>query len=299
MLRSYLYAPGNNEDLVRKVFSAGADAVVLDLEDAVPVPEKERARALVVNAIRDHRKLGLPEIHVRINRIEGMDAARDIEAVVVSGVTCLRLPKVETQDEVREAADLVGVAEEAAAIRRGQVGLCCLVESVEGFLNVRAICSSERVRHLAFGAEDFVADAGMDPSPGETELLPVKLGLVLESRRAGIEPPVGSVHTRLDDEEGLRRTSLELRRLGFGGRSAIHPRQLEPIHDVFTPTQADVHEAWQIVKAYQEAVSAGRAATSTASGQFIDSAVMRRAKRTLSLRESIGLSAPHEEGSSE
>lgn len=308
MLRSFLYAPGINEKLIGKVFTAGADAAVLDLEDSVPAGRKAEARELVAGAIRAHAGTGGPgasahggsaaEVHVRINRVGTDLAASDIAAVVGHGLACLRLPKVESAEEVREADRLVTEAEASSGVADGSTRITCLIESVAGLLSALEIASSSsRVTALAFGASDFVADAGIDPSADEQELLLAKSHLVLASRAAGIDPPIASVHTSLNDDAGLLSTSEGARRLGFFGRSAIHPRQIETIHSVFTPSPEVLARARDVVTGLANAEKQGDGALRMPDGQFVDLAVAKRAMAVLDFAELLGLGGDNSEPS--
>lgn len=286
--RSYLFAPGNSEKLLGRVFDAVADAVVLDLEDAVPESEKATARAMVSAAVsRGGRPDGEgPDVWVRVN---GADGAwrEDVAAVVRPGLLGVRLPKASRVEEVVALHHALSDAEHQQGLPPGGIAVALTIESAAGVANARALARGPRVRHLCFGATDLARDLGVEPGPDEIELLLAKQELVIASRAAGIDPPVASVYTDLADVGGLTRTTLLARRLGFFGRSCIHPKQLPVVHDAFAPDAAAIDAALRVRAAWASALASGSASTTTADGRFVDLAVARRAEATLGLAKAL------------
>lgn len=282
--RSYLYAPGSSPRVVGKALSAGADAVILDLEDAVAPAEKAEARRHLATTIGQVRSSS--DVHVRINRTtEGFDLD-DLRAVVQPGLDALRLPKVETAGHVRALDEVLTEQEAAAGMPAGGVALYPTVESAAGALSLpRVVQASERVTRVVFGATDFLADIA---ASGDDDLatIHVRSSLVLTSRAAGIGPPVDGAHTQLDDLDGLRRACLRARSLGFFGKSVIHPRQLAVVHEAFTPTEDEIGRARDVVRAHEEADRDGRGAVAV-NGGFVDAAVVERARALLAIAEGI------------
>ena len=291
-VRSWLYAPGNNPRLLDKVFGAGSDAVILDLEDAVPPTEKERARGLVAETLAGRPNQPGPVVFVRINHPDGPLAEADIAAVVQPGLAGLRLPKVESPESVRRVERLVAAAERHAGLPPGSVVLVCNIESAAGVWWAADIArSSPRVLALAFGAADFVRDVGATVGGAGLETLYARSRLVLAARVAGVRPPVDSVYTRLDDEDGLERTTRQGRDLGFFGRSAIHPRQIPVINRAYTPGDEEVSRAREVVTAARSAEATGSGALRMPNGEFVDVAIVRRAEAVLQLAEALGAPA--------
>lgn len=280
--RSYLFAPGNSEKLLGRVFAAGADAVVLDLEDAVPLSEKTAARSMVSLAVSGRvRADGAgPDTWVRVNGADG-PWREDVAAVVRPGLLGVRFPKASRLEDVVALHHALADAEQRQGLPPGRVLVALTIESAAGVANARALARGPRVRHLCFGATDLARDLGVEPGPEEIELLLAKQELVLASRAAGIEPPVASVHTNLADKAGLTRTTLLARRLGFFGRSCIHPKQIPLVHEAFAPDAAAIDEALRVRAAWAGALASGSASTTTDDGRFVDLAVARRAEATL------------------
>jgi citrate lyase subunit beta / citryl-CoA lyase len=288
-IRSWLYAPGNNPRLLDKVFGAGSDAVVLDLEDAVPPGEKARARGLVADAVRGRHDQPGPGVFVRINHPDSGLAEADVAAVVQPGLDGLRVPKVEDAEAVHRVEGWLAAAERRAGLPARSVALVCNVESAAGVWRALEIArASPRVLTLAFGAADFARDVAARVGPDGLETLYARSRLVLAARAAGVRPPVDSVYTRLDDEEGLERTTRQGRDLGFFGRSAIHPRQIATINRIYTPSEEEVGRAREVVAAAASAEAAGSGALRLASGEFVDVAIVRRAAAVLRLAEALG-----------
>ncbi len=287
-LRSHLYAPGNNAKLVGKVFDAGADAVVLDLEDAVSPAEKEKAREMVAAAVSERAGQPSPATFVRINHPSTALAESDIMAVVRSGLDGIRAPKIETAAEVGRLVRWVNAAEEANGAAPGSTAVICTIESATGVWNAAEIAAaSAQVIGLAFGVVDFVRDIGATPTLEGAETLHAKSRLVLASRVAGVRAPIDGVHTAIDDLEGLERSARGSRALGFFGKSAIHPRQVAVINEVFTPSESEIAWARGIIEAYEEAEASGAGAIQTASSGFVDPAIVRRAQDVLTLAEAV------------
>lgn len=284
LLRSYLFAPGSHERLLQKVSSAGADAVVLDLEDAVALEHKALARGLVARtlAARAGDQAEAPATFVRINSVRSGLWRDDLEAIVGPGLDGVRLARTDSVDEVRQVNDAIETLERARGLERGRIRIMPSVESAEAVLQARAIAAGPRVHALAFGASDFLRDIGAGADAGEQETLAARTHLVLVSRAARIAPPIASVHTRLSDLEELRRTTEAARRLGFFGRSCIHPAQLPVVHEAFTPIPAQLAEARAVVAAATAAAGTGDPVR-LPDGQLVDTALVDRARALLDL----------------
>jgi citrate lyase subunit beta / citryl-CoA lyase len=260
MDRSYLFAPGHNQ-LLTKVFEAGADAVMLDLEDAVPPDAKAVARQLVARALIEH------PAWVRVNAARTKWCEADLEAVG-SLAFGIRIPKTESATDVEWV------------IKRIPAGtpLICAIETARGVLAAPAIAGVPGVRHLAMGGVDLQRD--LNAGDGNLQTLYVRSHLVLASRAAGIGPPIDSVYPHLNDPTGLREQAQFARSLGFFGKSAIHPRQLDVLHEVFSPSGDELSWARKVLAASDAA--AGEALC-LPSGEFVDPPVVERARRLLEL----------------
>ena len=260
MDRSYLFAPGHNAKILNRVFQAGADAVMLDLEDAVPPDAKVTARAMVAEALLNH------PAWVRVNAAQTAWCEADL-AAVADRAFGIRIPKVESADDV-----------EWVTARAPGKPIICAIESARGVLAAQQIAAVPGVRFLAIGGVDLQRD--LNTSGGNLQTLYARSHLVLASRAAGIEPPIDSVFPLRDDTAGLRDQAQFARSLGFFGKSAIHPRQLNILHEVFTPTEAEIEWAQQVLAGFEAASGGGFALPS---GEFVDLPVADRARRLLEI----------------
>lgn len=263
MNRSYLFAPGHSEKLLTRVFAAGADAIMLDLEDAVPPKAKNTARAMVSKALADR------PAWVRINAVGTPWCESDLEAVGELALG-IRIPKTES------AADVEWVSRRAPG-----KPLICAIESARGVFAAEEIAAVPGVRHLAMGGVDLQRD--LNAGNGNAQTLYVRSHLVIASRAAGIGSPIDSVYPNLDDPDGLLEQALFARSLGFFGKSAIHPCQLAAIHEAFTPSAPDIAWAREVLAAFD---ASGGEAVRLSTGEFIDLPVAQRARHLLKIADS-------------
>lgn len=284
--RTILFTPGNHPRKVAKVFDAGADAVILDLEDAVAVSEKAATRAPIVEALKRPRPcLG----YVRVNAYDSAFCYGDLMETVGSWLDGIVLPKVETAAQVLTVDWFLTQLERERGLEPGAIDLIPIIETGPGVAALAAICGAgSRVRRLSFGAADYTLDMGMRWSMEETELAPVRAAMVLQSRVAGLEPPLDTVFIHLGEahRDALRRSAEEVRAMGFQGKLCIHPEQVGPVNEVFTPTDAEVTRARAVVAAFAEAEASGSASIQL-DGQFIDYPVVIQARRVIQVAESI------------
>ena len=276
--RSFLFAPGNHPRKVEKVFGVGSDAVILDLEDAVAVSEKPAARTPVINALKaDRACLG----YVRVNAADTEFYADDLAAVTGPWLDGIMLPKVETAEQLVSADNEIKAYEAKQGMAPGAVDLLPIVETAKGLDAVSGIAASgSRVRRLSFGAVDFAKDLNMRLSLDEWELTPARAAIALASRAAGLDAPLDSVWVHYRDTEGLVKSAERVRDMGFQGKMCIHPDQVAPVNDAFTPSDDEVAKAETIVAAFEAAEAEGSASIQI-DGIFVDYPVVEQARRTL------------------
>lgn len=283
--RSYLYVPGDNGEMLERAPERDADALILDLEDAVAIGAKDRAREQVARWIVDRASGVGCEIWVRVNPESRL--SDDVSAVVHPGLGGIVLPKA-TDAALHDADVALRRAERAAGLTNRDVPVVALIESASGIIDLRAISQNPRVAHLALGEVDLSADLGIEPSLGEPELQPLRLALVVESAAAGKAPPIGPVSTDIRDREAFRESTERLRRLGYRSRQAIHPTQVHVANEVFSPSAEDLARARQLVERFDAAVQAGRGVIIDEDGRMIDEAIVRVARLTLARAGSDG-----------
>ncbi len=269
--RSHLYVPGDRGDRQAKAFSRGADALIVDLEDAVRPAAKLGARQLVAEWLATIDRPGVP-VWVRINPGELREG--DVRAVAVaSSLTGLVLAKAERVDELIDLDRLLTSMGSKARVAP-------LVESAVGVVNAVSIAAGPRVSVLHLGEVDLAADLRITPSADEHEWLYVRSQVVLASRAAGIDAPVAPVSVNFTDVERFQESSHALRNLGFGGRACIHPAQVAVANGAFSPTPEELRWAKGIVSHHG---SDSMSATRDAAGNMIDEAVLRRARDLLTV----------------
>ena len=283
--RSMLYVPATSEKFIEKAHERGADAIKIDLEDAVALAEKPRARTLVRSAAKTVARGGA-DVLVRINRPLRM-AVDDLEASVWPEVHGLVLPKVESADHIGFLAEIITELENERDMQRGHIKLMALIETPRGYSNVRDIAnSSERLSAIALGQEDFSAEMGM-VEPEGMSLLSYYQTVQVAAREAGILPIgyPGSI-AEFTDLELFKSNALLARKLGFDGGACIHPKQVPILNEAFTPTDDEIDRSERMVAAYDAAMAAGDGAVAF-EGKMIDVPVVARAERILSIRDRI------------
>jgi citrate lyase subunit beta/citryl-CoA lyase len=289
--RSFLFCPGNHARRVEKAFSLAADAVILDLEDAVALAEKEAARKPVAAALR---AAGKARAYVRVNAMGTPFCLRDLQETVVPGVRGVVLPKVESAADLHAIDWLVWNLELERGMAPGSVELLPILETAAGIARVDRIFQARslkpysgawRVRRAAFGAADYSNELGILPSGDERELDHARARVVLASRSAGIEKPIDSPHFDIKDAEGYARAVARSRRMGFQGRLCIHPDQIAGANAGYAPSPDEISRAERIVSAFREAEAKGLAAVQV-DGLMVDYPVVRQAEGLLaSLRD--------------
>ena len=283
--RSLLFAPGNHPRKAEKVFGAGADAAILDLEDAVPVAEKPATRAAVVEALKRPRDcLG----YVRVNAHDTEFSQGDLTQVVGPWLDGIVLPKAESAAELKSVDKQVGKLERDQGMQPGGIDIVPIIETAKGLAAVADIagCGS-RTRRLSFGAVDFARDMGMRPTMDEWELTPARAAIALASRVAGLDKPLDTVWVYFRDQVGLKESAGRVCDLGFQGKFCIHPGQVAVVNEAFTPGDEEVAKAEKIIAAFEEAEAAGSASI-VVDGFFVDYPVVDQARRTLELVKMIG-----------
>ncbi|MEU4007430.1 HpcH/HpaI aldolase/citrate lyase family protein [Streptomyces pseudogriseolus] len=266
---TWLYAPGDRPDVVAKALAAGADVVVVDLEDAVAPDRKAYARAATAELLRDPQPV---PVHVRVNALSGPWGPADVAALAPApGLSGLRLPKVSAP------SDVVRVARRAVSARGGSPPLYALLETALGIEHAHAVATAHpALRGIALGEADLMADLGMREDAG---LDWCRARVVVAARAAGLAPPAQSVHPDIRDLEGLEASCVRGRALGFLGRAAIHPRQLPVIERAYLPTEREIEQAERVLKA----AAGTQGAQALPDGTFVDAAVVTAAHRTLAL----------------
>lgn len=280
--RSLLFIPVLNERFLSRAAERDADAIQLDLEDAIPPNQKEEARRAVPAAAASLARQGL-DVVVRINR-PWRQAIADIEASVGVHVCCLTLPKVPDASHVRAVAEVLDELERERGLIPGHTKLIVMIETAEGVLNMPSIAAAHpRIAGMIVGAEDLAVSLGA--SPTYDTLYIHNAQAVLAARNAGIQP-IGFVGTVADyaDEVAFRRTITQAREMGFTGGFCIHPKQVPILNEVFSPSATEIAWAQGVLETFDKALASGLGAV-TYRGAMIDLPVADRARAILARRD--------------
>ncbi|MGL5054304.1 MAG: aldolase/citrate lyase family protein [Fusobacteriaceae bacterium] len=295
--RSMLFVPGNNPAIIKDVHIYKPDAVMFDLEDAIAVTEKDSARFLVLNMLTKFReyykKLNIETV-VRINPLDSAYGVEDLEFIVRAQPDIIRLPKTETAQDILDVEAHITRIEAEAGIPHGQIKMMAAIESPLGAFNAQAIAtSSKRLIGIAIGGEDYVTSMKTNRSPEGVELLMARSMIVMAARTAGIAA-LDTVYSDINNDEGFLNEAKLIKQLGFDGKSLIHPKQIELVHSIYTPTEKEIKKSLKIVAATEEALK-NNLGVFTVDGKMIDNPIIERAKNVLALAKAAGVRLEGEE----
>lgn len=285
--RSLLYIPGNNPGMIQNCAIYGSDGVLLDLEDAISITEKDAARKLVKHALRT-LDFGTVERVVRINGRDTPFFKKDLEEIVPTGPDAIRIPKIDSPDDVEAADEIITRIEEENSMEKGAVKIHAMLETARAIMNAADIAtSSARILGLTIGGQDLAADMGIKITREGLEMLYAKSAVILAAKANGLLA-FDTVYTDIDNVEGLREQAAMSVSLGFSGKAAIHPSQIAVIHEAFTPEEREARKAERIVRGAREAEEHHRGVVSV-DGRMVDAPVVAQALRTLELARLAGM----------
>jgi citrate lyase subunit beta/citryl-CoA lyase len=282
-----LYIPGNSPGMIQNAAVFGADMVMIDLEDAVALSEKDAARDIAAGFLRDYDFGDLPVV-VRINGADTPHFEADLEAIVPLKPFAVRLPKCQSPADVTTVDARMGEIEGRFALPVGAVPIHAMLESALGIENAYAIATaSSRVKALTLGGQDLTADLGIQKTRDGWEFFYARSRVVMAAKAAGIDA-FDTVWTDFNDPEGLFRETRQIVELGFTGKAAIHPSQVEIIHRAFRPDAKEVRKAERIVAAALEAERQGRGVVAV-DGKMVDGPIIARARHLIDLAGLYGM----------
>ena len=287
MRRSMLFLPGNTPNIIVNGEILGADAVILDLEDAVAPAEKDSARILVRNAIR-YMGFGKCEVIVRINSTDTDFWMKDLDAINPVRPNLIMPPKTGCAEDVRRVDEYITKLEEKLGMEKNTVKLIPLIETALGVENAFQIASaSDRVAAIFLGGEDLTADLHCKRTKEGDEIRYARSRMVMAARAAGVEV-YDTPFTDVNDDEGIYVDAQYAKSLGFTGKSAISPRHVKAINEVFSPTQKDIDYAYEVMEAIRIGKEQGKGAVALR-GKMIDAPIVARAQQTISMAEELGM----------
>lgn len=287
MRRSLLFLPGNTPNMLINGSCLGADAVIFDLEDAVSPAEKDAARILVRNTMTYMDFRGCERV-VRINGIDTPYWKEDLDEILPCRPDLILLPKTGSAADIREADTYITETEKRLGLAAGAVGLVALIETALGVENAFAIASaSPRVAALFLGAEDLTADLRCKRTKEGREIEYARTRLVTAARAAGVEV-YDTPFTDVNDDEGAEADATLAKALGFIGKASISPRHVESINRVFSPSQAEIDYAYEVMETIRLAKEQGKGAVALR-GKMIDAPIVERARQTIAMAQEMGL----------
>jgi citrate lyase subunit beta/citryl-CoA lyase len=283
--RSVLYMPGSNPRALEKGQSLPADALILDLEDAVAPDAKPQGRAKITKALAAKMAYGRRELIVRVNSLDTPWGHDDLTAMAAVEADAILLPKVESADAVRRTCAVLDAAGAPA-----DLPLWCMMETPRGILHAEEIADHPRVGCLVMGTSDLTKDLHALHTGMRLPMLPA-LGLCLLAARAAGVAIVDGVHLDLNDEAGFAASCQQGRELGFDGKTLIHPKQIEAANAAFGPSADAVAQARRIIAAFEEAHAAGKGVV-VVDGKLVENLHVAEAQRLVTLAEAIGVAGP-------
>ena len=287
MRRSMLFLPGNTPNIIVNGEILGADAVILDLEDAVAPTEKDSARILVRNAI-GRMGFGKCEVIVRINSIDTDFWKKDLDYIIPVKPSLIMPPKTSCADDVLAVDEYITMLEEKLGMEKNSVGLIPLIETALGVENAFNIASaSKRVQAIFLGGEDLTADLHCKRTKEGNEIAYARSRMVMAARAAGVEV-YDTPFTDVNDDEGIYTDAQYAKSLGFTGKSAISPRHVKAINAVFSPSQKDIDYAYEVMEAIRIGKEQGKGAVALR-GKMIDAPIVARAQQTIAMAEELGM----------
>lgn len=285
--RSMLFVPGNNPGMIVNASVFRPDCIILDLEDAVPISQKDAARDLVVQALKT-LDFGDCETVIRINGPHTPFVLDDIRAMVPARPHVLRLAMTEEADDILWVDQEITKVERKSGIEPGTVKLMAAIETAKGVLNAQKIATaSQRLVAMSLGAEDFTNSIHSERTADGVELAAARAAIVLAARAADIDP-IDTVYSKVDDDEGFIKDALRAKQMGFAGKSCIHPRQVKLVHQVFRPSAEEIRRAVEVMEAMRVAEERGTGVI-VVNGRMVDWPIVLKARRVMELARAAGL----------
>ena len=281
LLRSLVFVPGNRANMLERAMGFGADVVMVDLEDSVPLREKVSARELAVEWVPRLRAAGR-RVMVRVNSLDTGLTAEELATIVSPDLAGISIGKGNTQWDLQQVDRLLGPLESGAGMEAGSLRVVPWIETAMAIVHVYEMArASQRIAGIAFGGEDYTNDMGVIRSDFGEECYYARSAVAVAAKAAGVAALDGPF-VGFRDPEGLRTDAGNARQMGYTGKFAIHPAQIDIINETFSPHPEDIAYARQVVAAWNEAEAAGRGSLSI-DGRMVDVPVVKRAQNLLTL----------------
>jgi citrate lyase beta subunit len=284
--RALLYMPGDDMHKIRKATTLGVDCVCMDLEDGVAFNRKSAARAAIVEALQSLH-FSQAERLVRINPVGSGLEMEDLTVVLPGRPDGVVIPKVNQAGQIRWVSDQLASAEAQHGWQSGSIKLLIIAESARGILNLESLCTADdRLQAIIFGAEDLANDLGAKRTRGGWEIFHARSQVILHTAAHGLQA-IDMVYVDFKDPEGLKDEARVGAQMGFSGKQIIHPDQVEPVQQSFTPGEDEIERARRIIQAYEQHQELGAGAFAV-EGKMIDAPIVKRARLTLTRAQAAG-----------
>ena len=282
MFRSLIFVPSNSRRFIDKAKTLNADITCFDLEDSVPINEKTIAREIIVQTLK-RRTDYKTNVYIRINSFDSGMAFSDLKEIIQNGVDGIVIPKVNDENEVVDIIRFISILEDERGIKKGSIKLIPSIETAKGVVNAYFIAKADqRVNALIFGVFDFLYDMGLDYDENDgIEYLYARGKIPVDAKAAGVAA-IDAIWQNVDDTNGLTKDARVAKRLGYSGKSIIHPSQIDPVHKIFIPTKNEIEWAKKVIEALGETMErgSGRGAVKL-EGKMIDAVHYKQAKAIL------------------
>ncbi|MCR4745125.1 MAG: HpcH/HpaI aldolase/citrate lyase family protein [Lachnospiraceae bacterium] len=285
--RTMMFLNAQKPGLIKDPYIYKPDSIMLDLEDAVAQNQKDAARFSLYHALKEIDYRGVERV-VRINALDTPYWKEDVRVCVAGGCDAIRIPKTESAQDVKLVEQAVIDAEKEFGVENGHTLIMAAIESARGVMNALQICeASERIFGIALSGGDYTKDMQTHITGTGIELMGARQNMLIAARAAGVQC-FDTVYTNLDDMEGFRQDVVNIQLMGFDGKSIINPRQINIVHEIFTPSKKDIVFAEKVVREIDEKKAMG-IGVFTVDGKMIDIAFYDGAKRTIELAKASGV----------
>ena len=288
MFRSLIFVPSNSRRFIDKAKTLTADITCFDLEDSVPMNEKAGARQMITQTLKDRTEYKT-NLYIRINSLNSGMAFSDLKEIIQNGVDGIVIPKVNDENEIVDITRFISILEDERGIEKGSIKLMPSIETAKGVVNTFFIAKADqRVNTVIFGVFDFLYDMGLDYAENDgIEYMYARGKIPVDAKAAGVSA-IDAIWQKVDDTNGLIKDAIVAKRLGYSGKSVIHPSQIEPVHKIFIPTKNEIEWAKKVIEALGQTMErgSGRGAVKL-EGKMIDAVHYKQAKAILNINSKL------------
>ena len=288
MFRSLIFVPSNSRRFIDKAKTLTADITCFDLEDSVPMNEKAAARQMITQTLKDRTEYKT-NLYIRINSFNSGMAFSDLKEIIQNGVDGIVIPKVNDENEIVDITRFISILEDERGIEKGSIKLMPSIETAKGVVNTFFIAKADqRVNTVIFGVFDFLYDMGLDYAENDgIEYMYARGKIPVDAKAAGVAA-IDAIWQKVDDTNGLIKDAIVAKRLGYSGKSVIHPSQIEPVHNIFVPTKNEIEWAKKVIEALGQTMErgSGRGAVKL-EGKMIDAVHYKQAKAILNINSKL------------